>query len=257
MKTFHAFILALLLGLLLPSCHPYKRITYISGAENKDTLWPKNKPEYRLQSHDILYIRILSQDEKVNDLYNPLLGGSSAGIGSMQNMGSGYLYGYQISDSGTIAMPVLGTLRLSGLTLKEAQNQIQTKTDTYLNGALAVVKLFEFKVSFIGVINNSLILQTDQLTLFEALSKVGGLPYSGRWRSLVIIRQEEKGTRTITVNPTDPALLASQDYYLQPNDVVYVKPNARTAFRATIGDYLLLGGTLTTAVSTVLLLLKL
>jgi polysaccharide export outer membrane protein len=256
MKT-SLFLSLVVLTTILSSCHPYKRITYINGAENKDTLWPKNKPEYRLQPNDILYIRIVSQDEKVNSLYNPLLEGSSAVTGSIQGGGSGYLFGYQITDSGTIGMPVLGNLHLSGLTLKEAQHLVQAKTDSFLNGALAVVKLFEFKVSFIGVINASLNLQADQLTLFEALSKVGGIPYSGRWRELVIIRQEDKGTRTFKLNPTDPNFLLSANYYLQPNDVVYVKPNFRTSFRATIGDYLLLGGTLTTAVSTVLLLLKL
>jgi hypothetical protein len=64
-------------------------------------------------------------------------------------------------------------------------------------------------------------------------------------------------THTYQIDLTTPAVLTSEAYFIQPNDIIYVKPNFMRAFRITTGDYLLLLGSVTSTITAIFLLTKL
>ena len=60
--------------------------------------------------------------------------------------------------------------------------------------------------------------------MLEGLGLAGDLTDFGNRENITIIRQVDEGSEAILVNLKDPKVLASEYYYLKPNDVVYVQP---------------------------------
>jgi len=264
---------------LLFSCSSYKHISYLNPLpEGKDTIFNQKYIPYRLQPSDLLYVRILSTKKEVNDLYNSSQSGSSS---LTSGQGGMYLISYSISDSGYVSLPILGNIKVAGLTLEEAQRSIQSITDSYLNEALVIVKLGQYKFTVLGEVNSPgyKIAQTDKITIFEAIALAGDLSYSSKRNKVLVIRQELKPinpklsskfsnqlaiespphllTHTYQVDLTSPDVLRSEAYFIQPNDIIYVRPNFLRAFRITAGDYLLILGSITSTMTAVFIITKL
>lgn len=243
--------------ILLVSCNPYKKVVYLRDIEQKDTLWPRTRNDYRLQPADILYVRIVSPNPDINAMYNPIFGNTMNM--SYINQGGMYLFGYTVSDSGYVQIPFLGNIAVAGKTLPEAEMAIQQAANQYLKNAVVIARLAEFRYAVLGEVlqPGSKFYPGARLTIFQAIASAGDVTYSGRRRDVVIIRQEEKGTRTLRVDLTDPSLVMSEAYYIMPNDIIYVKPNFLRAVRVNISDYLLLVGSVTSTLTALLLILRL
>jgi len=250
-------ILFLIPFILLVSCNPYKKVVYLRNIEQKDTLWPRTRNDYRLQPADILYVRIVSPNPDINAMYNPIFGNTMNM--SYINQGGMYLFGYTVSDSGYVQIPFLGNIAVAGKTLPEAEMAIQQAANQYLKNAVVIARLAEFRYAVLGEVlqPGSKFYPGARLTIFQAIASAGDVTYSGRRRDVVIIRQEEKGTRTLRVDLTDPSLVMSEAYYIMPNDIIYVKPNFLRAVRVNISDYLLLVGSVTSTLTALLLILRL
>jgi len=64
----------------------------------------------------------------------------------------------------------------------------------------------------------------DQLTIYEAIALAGDLTIYGKRQKVKIVRPTTQGTKTISIDLTDLNLIDSQNYYIMPNDLVYVEP---------------------------------
>lgn len=239
------------------SCNPYKKVVYLRNIEEKDTLWPRSRADYRLQPADILYVRIVSPNPDITAMYNPVF--SATMNMSYISQGAMYLFGYTISDSGYVQIPFVGKIPVAGKTLPEAEQAIQQAADQYLKNAVVITRLAEFRYAVLGEVlqPGSKFYSGARLTIFQAIASAGDITYSGRRKDVVIIRQEEQGTRTIRVDLTNPAIVTSEAYYIMPNDIIYVKPNFLRAVRVNISDYLLLVGSVTSTLTALLLILRL
>jgi polysaccharide export outer membrane protein len=273
--------------LILPfifACSSYKHIAYLNPLpEGKDTIFNQKRPVYHLQPSDILYVRIISNNKEVSDLYNPLMSGSGSAA-NISQLGGMYILGFIVSDSGTVNLPILGRVEVEGLTIDESQERIQSITNKYLTDALAVVKLAQYKFTVLGEVNSPgyKVAQSDRLNIFEAISLAGDLTYSSKRNKVLVIRQElipEKAdksvsglgknemqanilphrlsTHTYQVDLTSPNILSSEAYFIQPNDIIYVKPTFLRAIRVTTGDYLLMLGSITSTITAIFLITKL
>ena len=68
------------------------------------------------------------------------------------------------------------------------------------------------------------VLFQDRVNIFEALANAGDIPVTGNRKEVQIIRQYPQGQKIHTVDLTDRAVMQSPYYYIQPNDMIYVKP---------------------------------
>jgi polysaccharide export outer membrane protein len=94
----------------------------------------------------------------------------------------------------------------------------------------------------------------DRANIFEAISLAGDISYNGNRRNVLIVRTLINGTKTIKVDLTKRELLSSQQYYLQPNDIVYIEPYRTTAFRLRVADYSVFLTLITSTITAVLLI---
>lgn len=210
--------------LLVAGCVPQKELRYLQDI-NPDSVVKTVavKPHiYHLQAGDFLYIKINSLDKKTNDLFNDLTGNAGSG----QNIQNYYLSSYMINDSGYISFPVIGQIKAAGKTVDEVQNDIKTVFGNYVNQSDVIVKQANMLVTVLGEVNQpkQLNVQNSKINLLEVIAQCGDLkPYANR-KEIKIIRHHQGETEIISVDITRKDFLASPDYYLRPNDIIYVEP---------------------------------
>jgi len=216
-----------------------------------DTLYKRNLILYKLQPADLLYVKVLSLDKNITDMFNPDI---LTSVGS--NNSGMFILGHSIDIEGNVSLPILGKVNVAGLTIDEAKQKIEQLAITYVNDARIELKLVSFKISMVGEFNHpgQYVISNDRSNIFEAISMAGDISYNGNRRNLLIVRAFANGTKTIRVDLTKRELLSSSQYYLQPNDIVYVEPYKTTVFRLRVADYSIFLTLITSTITAILLI---
>jgi polysaccharide export outer membrane protein len=152
-------------------------------------------------------------------------------------------------------LPILGKVNVAGYTVPEAHNIIQKVTDKYITNAIVELRLVSFKISVLGEVKRpgQLNVFNDKANIFEVISMAGDLTYYGNRHSILLMRSLPEGTKTYWLDLTDKNILTSDLFYLQPNDIIYVKPYRSTGFRLSLSDYSMLISTLTVTYTAILI----
>lgn len=213
--------------LFASSCIPHKKILYLQRQANEVDTILFSRPDYRLKSGDILYIQVLTLDEKSYTMFNSDRSGqrtTTAGGGGIGNPQM-FLSGYNIDDEGNVTMPVVGKVNVSGKTLDEATQYIEELVGEFLIGATVLVKLVNFSVTVIGEVGSpgKYYIYDNRINILDLISVSGDLTAFGN-RNITIVRQTDEGATFGKINLNDADAMRSDYFYLQPNDIVYVEP---------------------------------
>lgn len=255
MKTSLVHLMSLLgLVLFLFSCRSSKEYTFFQDITNEQHIPSKNNTvqQYKIKPYDNLYINIRTLNSEVNSLFDA--NGSTSGgynAGTSSNFGesvSQYINGYQVDSSGSIVLPILGIIDVNGLTINQIQERIYKKSLEYLKEPTIKVKLLSFKVNVSGEVRNSGIYYSynEKLTILEAISLAGGVTENAKLKEVIIARQDDNGTHTFEIDLTNKNFLTSPAYFLQPNDLVYIKPGKNKKSELNATSYSLFLSTITT-----------
>jgi polysaccharide export outer membrane protein len=229
--TANLFVMGLI-SVLLTSCIGNKNFLYLQNKQtktvSKNETFKSNFEEYKLKQGDILYIRMVTEDEKMNMLFNPLIGTNM----NMQMMSQGgfgtpfYLMGYSIDQEGNLALPYIGKVNLLGKTVDEAKNILYTEGSKFFKNFYLQVKLAEFRFSILGAVNRpgQFFFMVNHLNILEALAMAGDVYDIAKKTNLTLIREENGETKIIPIDLTDVNLIKSKYYFIQPNDIIYVQP---------------------------------
>ena len=241
--------------LIFSSCS--KNLLYLSDLdiENIEHFVP-NPQSYKLQPYDYLDIRITTTDEKLNQLFNL----STQNRYRFQPSVNGQFYflsGYMVNDSGYVIVPIIGDFKAEGKTVEQFENIVQKRVDSLLNGAYVKVKLISFQVFFVGEVNRSITFYKDRVNILEAISEIGGLPYSADKKHVYVLRRQDSTLETFTLDLTTKHILENQNFFLEPYDIVYVRPRRAQVFRLQTQDYYIVVSLITTTASIISLLLSL
>ena len=240
-RIFKNFMVALPLAVLLvSSCGTVKDIAYF---QNKVINEPEKIDKHAgivIQPKDMMSIVVSSRNPELAVMFNlPMvnyMAGSEITSGSSQQR----LQGYIVDNDGCIDFPVLGTLKVSGLTRWELSEMIKKRliNENLLTDAVVTVEFMNFKVSVLGEVNTpgTYTIDGDKVTILQALSLARDLTIYGQRENVSVIRERD-GERTIyQINLCDVNLFKSPAYYLQQNDVIYVEPSIEKARQSTIDD---------------------
>ncbi|MCF8296576.1 MAG: polysaccharide biosynthesis/export family protein [Bacteroidales bacterium] len=251
----HTLIIAAII-LSTTSCTQQRQLTILRdiGTES-DTLYQKYKPAYHLQPSDILYVRVITQDKEVNDLFNPMFSGGASNL----QVGTMYLLGYEVKDSGYIEMPILKKIQVAGLTLDAAQDSITAVAFRYLKNPQIIVKLHSFEFAILGEVETPGMKSygTYDLNILEAIALAGDITYNGNRQNIVLMRPSQNEYQIFRLDLTDKDIVSSEQFFIQPNDVIYVEPLKSTILSETTSDWLFFISAMGSVLSLVLLVLKL
>ncbi|MCD8270237.1 MAG: polysaccharide biosynthesis/export family protein [Parabacteroides sp.] len=149
--------------------------------------------------------------------------------GNFEGNGEGYNLGYLVETDGTINFPLLGKIKVAGLTRRQVIELIQSRLEKegFIKAPVVTVRFLNFRISILGEVKapGTYNIPSERITLFEALSMAGDLTIHGRRNRVAVIRETD-GVRTILYHDLRSRdIFQSPDYYLKQNDMVYVEPN--------------------------------
>lgn len=251
MKLANTPILLFIFILGMGSCTRYKDLVYLQDPEvvAPDSLQFKipEIPEYKIQEKDILYVQINTMNKDIMQVVN-LVPVSSTNI--FNSDASFYMYGYDMDKKGDIEIPVVGKVNVLGKTLQEAKRAIREKTLNFIKDPTITVKLLSFKYTVFGEVLKPGVYHNfnNELTVLEAISNAGNATTYGNLHEVQVVRSINNENKIFKLDLTDNQILASEGYYLLPNDVVYVKPLKSRNFRNNLPAYSLVLGVISTVV---------
>ena len=149
------------------------------------------------------------------------------------------LQGYLVDATGEITFPVLGSVKADGLSTTELSKSIQQELKQYIKDATVRTRLVNYKVSVLGEVvrPGTYTYLEEQITLPQVLGTAGDLTINGDRRNINLVRKVGDGVKTYNIDLTKGDLINPDYYYLQQNDLVYVRPNtARVKSSGLIGN---------------------
>ena len=229
-----------LLGILLASCSAQKRVWYLQDVQPASPEQIVQNGEIRIKPLDRLIVVVNSKDPELAVPFNSStamssLSGSTTSTNSIESLQT-----RTVDEQGCIVMPILGTIHCEGLTRNELARLIADKIieGGYINDPSVNVQFSDMKFSVIGEVAHpgSFEIDRDRISILDALAIAGDMTVYGM-RNEVIVAREADGKRTIEVlDLTSKDVFSSPAFYLQQNDVVYVKPNKYKAQSAEISQ---------------------
>lgn len=227
----------ILFVLLLFSCKSREEVVYyqnIDGLANKEKA---NSYEIKIQPDDLLMIIVSAEDPETAIPFNL----SSISVASTYNLnamrGQEVMQSYLVSADGVIDFPVLGKLKLAGLTRSEVLQLFQDKISKYIKNPIINLRIMNFKVSLQGEVTlpGTYNVASERITLIEALTLAKDLTIYGKRDNILIIRETDGVKSYNRVDITKADFINSPFYYLAQNDVVYVEPNKVRINGAAVG----------------------
>lgn len=211
----------LIICFILTSCVSNKDIVYFQGVEG--IIDDSKVMEVKIQPNDNLMILVSSPKVEVSDIFNSV-NRSETGNSTQESLA---LQGYIVDQNGYINFPILGTIKLGGLTKNEAIQVLQNKISEYVVDATVNIRFLNFRVTVLGEVNKPGVytVTNEAISIPEALGLAGDMTIHGR-RSNVLICREVNGQKQFhRIDMTSSDIFSSPNYFLQQNDIVYVQPN--------------------------------
>lgn len=179
--------------------------------------------QYRIAPNDELSFKIYTHNgEKMIELMST----SGGGVQSQSNNGLSYLVEYD----GMIKLPIIQRVKISGMTIREAEAFLEAQYANYLNKPFAQLKVTNNRVIvFPGGDGGSakvVTLQNSNTTVFEALAMSGGIT-DGKAHNIKLIRGDLKNPQIYKIDLSSIEGVKQANLVLQANDIIYVEPRAR------------------------------
>ena len=233
----------LLLPFLLTACQSYKKVPYfqnvevVNEAEQQEKLY-----DAKIMPKDLLTIVVSCTNPELAIPFN-LTVASNAGIAvstSSYVTTQPVLQPYLVDNEGNINFPVLGELKLGGLTKRGAEQLIIDKLKPYMKEIpIVTVRMVNYKISVIGEVTRpgTFTISNEKVNLLEALAMAGDMTVYGLRDNVKLIREDANGKQQIvTLDLNKAETILSPYYWLQQNDIVYVTPNKAKARNSDVGN---------------------
>lgn len=217
----YGFIGILLLFFAFTSCTSKKNLVYMQPLQEQTAYTLPKKVGYKLQDGDNLYIQVTAIDPTVNTLFTMGTGGqTNVSASSME------INGWIVDKNGQIDYPLLGTLTVEGLEVAELQDILQEKIDSIAPQATVNVKLVNRYITILGEVGSpgKIAIARNHLSVYEAIGMAGEINSFGDRKKVTIVRTVGGEKQIKQIDLTDGNLLASNDQYIHPNDIIYVEP---------------------------------
>lgn len=252
MKKIYPFLIVVLFF----SCVPMRKQIILQDKSRKtlkalqqvDTVLKTTEFKYKLKPRDMLSVTMNNIINKTEYDISALSGGPQNQSQATQN---GVLQGYEIDSLGKILLPILGYIKVEGLSVQEAERQIQLVATKYIDNIVVNVKMLNYYVYVIGETNlqGRLIVNQERITLLEAIALSGGFKEFANRAKIKIIRNLANKTHIYYVDFLDQNLLSKPEIYLLPGDVIVVDPlRSRNVKNYTLTNLSLFVTTLSVAI---------
>ena len=241
-KYLNLLIIPLILTMF--SCRSSKELIYLKDIANNSHFegLSKQSTEHTLIAGDILYVSIKSMNTEVNALFNPesnMEATSSMGYQKFSTPSGAYLYGFEIDPNGIIKLPMLGNIKVDGVSVSQVEAIVQKRADEFINDATVKVKLMNFMITVIGEVKSPGVYYNykNSMTVLEALAMANGNTDFATIKKIAVVRPDKDGYKSFMLDLSSKDTFLSEGFYLRPNDYVVVQPDKYKNFQLNSQAY--------------------
>lgn len=241
-------LLLVILTLNISSCVTNKKLTYLqSESVPTGEITGVTPSDYKVLPYDNLFIRVVTPDPKVSEMFNTLPTSTYSVSVTEQ---SADMISYPVDGNGDINLPYIGKINVAGKTLGALNTELEGKLREYVADPAVTVKMINNYVSLLGEVNNpgKYPIYKDRLTIFQALAMGRDLTDFSDRQKIQLIRPTANGNIIKEFSLNDMSIMSSEFYYVMPNDVIYAKPIKGRIFQMNAFPYSLILSTITTFV---------
>lgn len=208
---------------LLASCSSKKNLMYFYDLKDSTSFSApiNNEIQLKIERDDRLEVRITTMNEQINAF---LSSGTVGGGGGNESSNL-----YTVNNDGSINLPMVGAIKVEGLTKEEAKNKITSEISKYVKDPIVNVKLegFKYTVWGMGVASGKVLYSnSEKLNVIEALVSAGDIKNGAELNKVMLIREENGMRNMVRLDLGDSRLLSSPYFYLKQNDMIYVEPKS-------------------------------
>jgi len=236
----------LALCLFISSCVTNKKFVYLQKDDvnakdlPKDTIvrsYDLQKYEYRIQSEDNISVRFESLTPGEYDIFNRNMPQQQ---NQNLNPGNAILIGELVDPRGEISYPVIGKVKVAGLTVYEIQTKLQSIANQYLESPVVKVRLINFRLTLLGEVKQegTVVLSNNRVSYIEAIGLAGGLTDFADKGNLKLIRQINGKAQVRYLNLLDENFINSPEYYVHQNDILIVPALRQRPYQTYFGKNL-------------------
>lgn len=208
-------------GVLLVACSTPKKLSYLRDLEYNVPFDARPAPELRLKVDDRISIQVFCDQPELAAPFN------AAGVQIESEGGTLLSTTYGVDARGNIDFPILGELHVEGKTLNEVQKEISAEITHrgYIKEPVVKAELENFSVVVIGQMGQKIIpVEGNSMNLIQLLAQLSGDLETAKLPDVTVIRTENGLREAYQVNFQTKDLYNSPVFYLQQNDVIYVRP---------------------------------
>ncbi|MCC6722549.1 MAG: polysaccharide biosynthesis/export family protein [Bacteroidia bacterium] len=252
MKVSFKPIFFFILALQLMSCG--KKLIYFQESEKSKNKYnnisiakPEEVREHIIEAGDIIGLKIISTNKELNEEFSKYSTSSS-------DKGENAVSGILVQENGTIFLPYIGSIKVTGTSIVEAEKNILEELNKTIVNITIELRLNSFRVTVLGDIRSPGIKNSpgDRLTIIDALSLSGDLGDDANRKNIKVIRQKGDKKITYLLDISSIDIFNSEAYYLKSNDIVYVESLQRRFLKENL-TYVSL---LLTLVNTIAILIR-
>lgn len=230
MKNTITIILFIAVSMLLTSCgvfkdKGYKEVSYfqnrdVKGFQQEDI---NNYTPFLIQTGDVLGINVTSLNQEAASVFNT----STSRVNGASPDALNPVYGFKVDADGNVQLPLVGEMKLAGITTDEASKKLRKSLESYLKSPIVNMRVLNFKVSVIGDVlrPNVYNIPNERVNINEVIGMAGDLNITANRKNVLLIREEGGKRSYYNIDLTKKDLFTSEYYYLHNNDILYVDPD--------------------------------
>ena len=220
MCYFRSSVYFLCISFLLSSCIANKDLEYLQSSNQVNDV-PNSNFTYKLQIGDVLSVQINTTTEQKHDFFN-----QEQTNNSQLMMHKPYLWGNLIKDDGKLELPSIGKIQAEGFTLRDLEREIKKIAVDYFDEPVVKVNIINFEVQVLGEVNKpgryEIVRSNSDILL--AIGKAGDLTEFANRKKIKVLRTNKEKHRIFYLDLTKKTVLNNPDFYLYPNDIIYIEP---------------------------------
>ena len=221
-----------LLLLLISSCKTREKLVYLQAGDASQV-----QANYQplLRTDDQLLIQVGGADMEALAPFQFYYSTQQNQMNGLQALQALQGITYLVDVNGNINFPVLGFIKVAGLTRLQTIELLQNKLQVYVEGAVVNVQIVNYKYTVLGQVRSPGVytIPTERFTILEALGQSGDLLATGVRQNVLVVREENGQRKEFRLDLTQKDIFNSPAYYIHQNDVIYVEPNFTGNFQGT------------------------
>lgn len=242
----------LLLPVLLTSCGAYKQ--NIMFRVPKDFTLQKQaesiEKNYIVQKNDYLKLQVYTNNGEL--IIDPNMEMMRDMPNAQSTTTTKPSIDYLVDVNGISKFPMIGEIKLEGLTIRQAEEILQKEYAKYYQQPFVVLKYGNKRVILLGAPGGQVIpLVNENVKLVEVLAMAKGLDVTAKAQNIRVLRDDQVFIADLTT--IDGYL--KNNMIIQPGDIIYVEPVRRPVLES-LRDYGPLISIFTTITALVVVLLK-